>query len=109
MDYEFADVLAGRANARHNAEDVAALGGTSIAGGLCAHMWTTPDIYQWGSLIDVVPIGRGHLVLCQLQLVQQARTNPVAARLLGNLLKYVESLVKPGGEERLLSRCIDPV
>jgi hypothetical protein len=109
MDYDFADVFAGRASARNNADDILALGGTSLAGGLCAHMWTNPDVYQWGSLIDLVPIGRGHVILCQLSLVQQAKTNPVAARLLGNLLSLTASLVKPGGEERLLSRCIDPV
>lgn len=109
MDYEFADVLAGRANARNNPDDVLALGGTSIAAGLCAHMWTGPEVYQWGSLIDRIPIGRGNLILCQLQLVNEARVNPVAARLLSNLIRYTASLVKPGGEKRMLSRCIDPV
>ena len=109
MDYEFADVLAGRTNARHNPDDVLALGGTSIAGGLCAHMWTGPEVYQWGSLIDLVPVGRGHLVFCQLQLVHKAGENPMAARLLANLIRYTASLVKRGGEKRLLSRCIDPL
>ncbi len=109
VDYEFADVLAGRANPRNNPDDVLALGGTSLAGGLCAHMWTGPEVYNWGSLIDVIPIGRGHVVLCQFSLVHQARENPVAARLLANLVRYTASLIRPGGEKRLLSRCIDPV
>lgn len=109
MDYEFADVLAGRANARNNPDDVLAIGGKSIAGGLCAHMWTGPEVYQWGSLIDEIPIGRGKIILCQMQLVNEARGNPVAARLLANLIRYTAAQVKPGGDERLLSRCIDPV
>lgn len=109
MDFEFADALAGRANARNNPEDILALGGTSLSGGLCAHMWTGPEVYQWGSLVDQIPIGRGNVILCQFQLVNEARTNPVAARLLSNLIRYTASLVKPGGEARMLSRCIDPV
>ena len=109
MDYEFADTLAGRANASNNVDDVLAAGGKSLCGTLCAHMWTGPEVYQQGSLINVIPIGRGHLVLCQLTLVQQARSNAVAKRLLANLVRYTASLVTRGGEERMLSRCIDPV
>ncbi len=108
MDYEFADVLSGRAAARNNLADVQAAGGTSIAGGLCAHMWTGPEVYNAGSLLDVIPVGRGHLILCQFSLVQQAK-NPVARRMLSNIIKYAASLIKPGGDEKLLSRCIDPV
>jgi hypothetical protein len=107
MDYEFADVFSGRANPSANAEDVAAAGGTSLCGTLCAHMWTGPEIYQHGSFINVIPVGRGHLVFCQLTLAQQAATNPVAKRLLANLIRFTASLVKKGGEEKLLSRCID--
>ncbi|NIA21671.1 MAG: hypothetical protein GWP05_06840 [Anaerolineaceae bacterium] len=109
MDYEFADALAGRANPSNNTDDVLAAGGTTLAGSLCAHMWTGPEIYRQGSLIHVIRIGRGHLVTCQASLVQQARTNAVARRLLSNLVRYTASLVKCGGEQRMLSRCIDPV
>jgi hypothetical protein len=107
MDYEFADALSGRANASANADDVAAAGGTSICGSLCAHMWTGPEVYQHGSFINVLPVGRGHLVFCQLTLVEQAATNPVARRLLSNLIRFTALLVKKGGEEKMLSRCID--
>ncbi|MBN2582532.1 MAG: hypothetical protein JXL80_05645, partial [Planctomycetes bacterium] len=107
MDYEFADVLAGRANASTSADDVVAAGGKSFCGTLCAHMWTGPEVYQHGSLINVVPIGRGHLVFCQFNLVEQAATNAVARRMLANLIRYTASLVKTGGEKLMLSRCID--
>jgi len=107
MDYEFADVFSGRANPSANADDVAAAGGTSMCGTVCAHMWTGPEVYQHGSFINVVPVGRGHLVFCQLTLAQEAATHPVARRLLANLIRYTASLVKKGGEAKMLSRCID--
>lgn len=108
MDYEFADVLSGRAVARNNMDDLTAMGGTSLAGGFCANMWTGPEVYEAGSVLDVTPVGKGHLIICHFSL-QKALTNPVAKRLLSNIIRYAASLIKPGGGERLLSRCIDPV
>ncbi len=109
MDYEFADLISGRAGARNNAEDVRAAGGRTIAGSLWAHMWTTPDYYQWNSFIDDIPVGRGHVIICHFGLVKLARTNIVAKRLLANLIRYAASQIKPGGEEKLLRRCVDPL
>jgi hypothetical protein len=109
MDYEFADLIPGRAMARNNAEDVRAAGGRTIAGSLWANMWTRPDYYQWNSFIDDIPVGRGHVIICQFGLVKLARTNIVAKRLLANLIRYTASLIKPGGEETLLRRCVDPM
>jgi hypothetical protein len=62
---------------------------------------------MWGAALYTVPIGRGTVVVCHLKVLENLGGSPVADRLLVNLINYAASVIRPGGEERLLSRCID--
>jgi Glycosyl hydrolases family 2, sugar binding domain/Glycosyl hydrolases family 2, TIM barrel domain/Glycosyl hydrolases family 2 len=106
LSYEMSDL---RRGVQHVAEDVRAAGGRTIIGGIGANMWTQPDIYHWTGLLDEVPVGRGKVLLVQMDLLAHAKANPVARRLLRNLLAYARSSIKPGLEDRCIGRCIDPI
>ncbi|MGH2614579.1 MAG: glycoside hydrolase family 2 protein [Thermomicrobiales bacterium] len=58
----------------------------------------------WYSDIEAIQLGRGKLILCQYRLFDQADTNPLAARFLGNLLHLARARVatKQSEESRLL-------
>ena len=88
------------------ASDAIANGGRVIGGALNAHMWTQPDIYFWGSWLDVLPLGRGHILSCGLRLLDNDA--PIAESLLVNLINHAHDLIRPGGEAKLQAgRCID--
>ncbi|PTX95327.1 hypothetical protein DB345_13710 [Spartobacteria bacterium LR76] len=91
-----------------SAEDILAAGGEILAGAFSMNMWTRPADYFWGASLYRLPIGRGNLIVCHFNL-HDAQESPVATRLLHNLTRYARSLIKPGGEEYLMSRCIDPL
>jgi len=104
MDYEYLPVQSPHF---HNPYDVLANGGDVVSGTLFAHMWTGPDIYFWGSCLDVIPLGKGHIVTCTLKLLDNPA--PIARNLLANLVDFAHGLIVPGNEERLRAgRCIDP-
>ncbi len=68
-------------------------------------MWTRPDIYEWGSCLDIIPLGH---YTRQYKLLENATKHRIARNLLVNLVDDAANLIKPGGEERLwTSRCID--
>ncbi len=104
MDYEYQTV---QARHFHDPYDIYANGGDIVAGTLFAHMWTGPDIYYWGSCLDVIPLGDGHIISCTLRLLDNDA--PIARNLAANLVDYAQSLIRPGNEDRLWAgRCIDP-
>ena len=46
----------------------------------------------WYSDIEAIPFGSGKLVFCQYRLFDRAASNPLAGRLLGNLLRLARGL-----------------
>jgi hypothetical protein len=103
MDYEYLPV---DPQFYQNPDDVLANGGEIICGTLIAHMWTGPDVYFWGSCLDVIPLGKGHIVSCTLQLLNNK--SQIAGNLLANLVNFAGSLIRPGNEAKLRAgRCID--
>ncbi len=106
LEYEYSHLLPG---VRTNPEDVKAAGGTTIVGGIGAHMWTQPDEYQWSSMIDEIPVERGKIIMVQMPLVKRAAADPVARRILRNLVEYAHSQIKPGLDDRSVGRCMDPI
>jgi len=103
MDYEYLPVTP---RYFHNPYDVIANGGDVISGALSAHMWTRPDVYFWGSCLDVIPLGEGHIVTCTLKLLNN--DSQIARNLLTNLVNFAGSLIRPGNEDKLWAgRCID--
>jgi hypothetical protein len=49
----------------------------------------------WYSDIEVIPFGSGKLVFCQYRLFNRAASNPLAGRVLGNLLRLARTLATP--------------
>lgn len=92
-----------------SSEDILAGGGEILLGAFSMNMWTRPAVYYWGASLYRVPVGRGNVIICHLDLPGHAETSPVATRLLNNLARYASSLIQPGGEEYLVTRCIDPL
>jgi hypothetical protein len=93
----------------HVAEDIKALRGQTIIGGIGSNMWTKPDIYHWTGMLDEVPVGRGKVILVQLDLLANVKKNPAARRLLRNILAYARDSIRPGLEANCMGRCIDPI
>jgi hypothetical protein len=104
--YEYADIFP---SSFDRGEDVQAAGGEVISGGLSMHMWTRPADYSFCAGVYTVPIGRGQVVVCNMKVLDHVETSRTAGRLLANLVNYAASVIKPGGEAKLLSRCIDPL
>ncbi len=103
MDYEYLPV---QPQHFHNPYDVLANGGDIISGTLFAHMWTGPDVYFWGSCLDVIPLGAGHIITCTLKLLNNK--SQIAQKLMANLTTFAQSLIRPGNEEKLWAgRCLD--
>jgi hypothetical protein len=103
MDYEYLPV---QPDHFHDPYDVLANGGDVVSGTLWAHMWTGPDVYFWGSCLDVIPLGAGHIVTCTLRLLDNK--SHIARNLLANLVNFAGSLTRPCNEEKLWAgRCID--
>ncbi len=89
--------------------DVKAAGGEVIYGAFSMHMWTRPADYSWGAGLYTLPVGKGTIVISQMDLQDHLGKSAVADRLLVNLINYAASQIQAGGEEQLLSRCIDPI
>lgn len=106
VDYEFARLLRG---VRNVGDDVRAAGGRTIVGAIGAHMWTKPDEYQWTTFVDEISVGRGRVILANLMLLEHYRDDPVARRLLRNLVAYAHSAIVPGNEEAGIGRPMDPI
>lgn len=106
VGYEYAEVYPADFD---KADDVVAAGGNVIFGGFSSHMWTRPAEYLWPAALYTVPVGKGHVIVCNLNVLQNLGTNPTADVLLMNLANYAASIIKRGGEKKLFSRCIDPL
>jgi len=104
--YEYADVWP---DAFDSGEDVVAAGGQVISGGLSMHMWTRPADYSWCAGVYTVPIGRGKVIVCNMTVAGAVATSRTAQVLLANLTNVAADTIRPGGESKLLSRCIDPL
>jgi len=89
--------------------DVMAAGGEVFTGGLSQNMWTRPADFRWGVNFYRVPVGRGNVIVCNLKVIENLGDHRTAQLLMANTINYAASLIKPGGEEKLLSRCIDPL
>jgi len=105
-DYVYADVFM---DDFERGEDVLAAGGEVISGGLSAHMWTRPADYTWGAGIYTISVGRGEIIVCQMTVLDALDRSRTAQTLFVNLINYAAGRIKPGLEEQLLSRCIDPI
>ncbi len=108
MEYEYANVRS-RFGKEAKGEDILKAGGEIVSGNMDSHMWTRPACYFWKVSTAVVPIGKGHVILCYLNVLGHLGKDAVADRLFVNLINYAKTLIKKGGEEKLLSRCIDPL
>ena len=105
-EYEYSRLLPG---VYHEAVDVKKAGGRTVIGGIGANIWTRPDIYHWTSMLDEVPVGRGKVILVRLKLMDHVKTDPVARRLLANIIRYAAASIRPGLDDRSVGRSIDPV
>jgi hypothetical protein len=90
-------------------DDIVAAGGKVLFGGFSSHMWTRPAVYFWAAGLYTMPIGRGTAIVCNLKVLDRLGANPAADLLLTNLIDYAASIIRPGLEHKLLSRCIDPL
>ncbi len=91
-----------------SSEDVVAAGGTVISGCFTMNMWTRPAASGWGAALYTVPLGRGEIVVCQYRLLDKPGDSAARA-MFADLINYAASRIRPGGHEKLLSRCIDPL
>ena len=105
-DFVYADVHPDEVD---SAADIQASGGKVWYGSLGTLMWTRPSEYLWGAGLYEVPVGHGKVIVSHLKLLGGLEKSPVAQRILQNLIGYAKASIRPGGAERLLSRCIDPV
>jgi len=72
------------------------LGGTVLAGSLRnTQTRREPSAILWYSDIEAVCLGQGTLILCQYRAFGQARTNPLAARLVHNLIRLAQNYQQP--------------
>ena len=106
MEYEYANIHPGKYT---KGGDILKAGGQIISGNMDSHMWTRPACYFWKVSTAVVPVGKGHIILCNLKVLDKLGKDKVADKLFINLINYAQTLIKKGGEEKLLSRCIDPL
>ena len=106
VDYEYSRLLVGTG---HEGLEVKQVGGTSILGGIGAHMWTKPDKYLWASFVDELPLGRGKIISVHLDLLGNAGGDVAARRILRNLVAYATRSIRPGLEDRCVGRYMDPI
>ncbi|MEI6082668.1 MAG: sugar-binding domain-containing protein [Verrucomicrobiota bacterium] len=105
-DFVYADVEPDKFD---RGADVVAAGGEVLWGVFSMHRWTRPANYFWGAGLYLLPLGRGHIIVSQLRILNSVQESPVARRILVNLINYAGNVIRPGGEAKLLSRCIDPL
>jgi len=104
VGYEYADLYPDKWD---KGDDVIAAGGDVHMGGFWAHMWTRPAAYYWAAGLYTVPVERGHVIICNMNVLENLGANPVADTVLLNLVDYAASMIKRGGEKKLFARCID--
>ena len=68
-----------------------------------------PDEYVCNSLLDEIPVCRGKVILVQRMLLDHVDKDPVARRLLRNMIQYAHSAIKPGLDHRSVGRPMDPI
>jgi len=72
------------------------LGGDVLAGSLRnTQTRREPSAILWYSDIEAVCLGQGTLILCQYRAFGQARTNPLAARLVHNMIRLAQDYQHP--------------
>lgn len=106
VDYAYAEMFPGKWD---SGEDILNAGGEVLFGAFSMHMWTRPAAYFWGAGLYRIPIGRGNVIVCHLPVAGAMDKSPLGPHLINNLVDYANSLIKEGGEEHLLARCIDPL
>ena len=80
------------------------LGGRVFAGSFRNTQTRREDpVMIWYSDIEAIPFGRGNLLFCQYRLFERAGSNPLAGRLLGNLMRLARTLTA-GRESEVASR-----
>lgn len=105
MDFAWAELGASR---HDRADDVLALGGEVLAGGLSFNMWTRPAEFQHGASLYTLPVGRGTLVVCHHRAVAAREDgHPAGDLLLAGLFEFAKSRIKVSDTMPLLSRCVD--
>lgn len=90
-------------------DDIMALGGKVLYGGLSAHMWTRPAVFFHGAALYEIPLGEGTLIVCQLPLLDRFQECMASRRVLINLINYAGSKITNPIIDGLLSRSIDPL
>jgi len=90
-------------------DDIVALGGKVLYGGLSAHMWTRPATFFHGAALYEIPMGEGTLIICQLPLLERFNHCAASRRILLNLVNYAGSKINNPKAEWLMSRSIDPL
>ncbi|WP_162525175.1 glycoside hydrolase family 2 protein [Rariglobus hedericola] len=107
MDFSWAELIPGKYD---RVDDVDAAGGRVLAGALSFNMWTRPAAYFHGASVYSLPVGRGTLVVCHLQILPAlAAGRPEAEAVLASLAKFATGCIRKPDTKRLLSRCIDPL
>jgi hypothetical protein len=108
LDYPWAENLP----AKHDrVDDVIALGGEILAGGLSFNMWTRPADFDHGAAIYRLPVGQGSMIVCHHPLLagktDAGEWSPAGLLLLKGLIRYAQGLINVRDTTPLLSRCID--
>jgi len=106
MGYEYANIYPARFT---KAEDIKKAGGEVVAGSLSPHMWTRPAEYYWGAALSIIPLGKGHIIVPNFRIIDNLGKDKAADRLFANIVNYANKLIKKGGEEKMIYRCIDPL
>ena len=57
--------------------------------------YSGPGESWWGTDLAVVPKGKGQVVISQLRIVENLGKDPVADKLLQNLIRFCQQSVKP--------------
>ncbi|NLF32718.1 MAG: hypothetical protein GX591_17735 [Planctomycetes bacterium] len=104
--YVYADIIDGWVD---KGEDVVAAGGEVLSGGMQLHMWTRPADAAWGASVYTIPVGRGKVIISQLDLLEHVAASRTAQTVMNNLARYAASQIVPGLDRLLLSRCLDPI
>jgi hypothetical protein len=90
-------------------DHVEAAGGIIEVGAFSMHMWTRPAKYFWAAGLYRIPLGRGQIFISHLNLLGKTGNDPLARRVLRNLVAYASTMIAPGGSELLFRRCIDRI
>jgi hypothetical protein len=62
------------------------------------HYYGPGDVW-WGSDIAITPVGKGHCILSQFRLVDNLGTDPVADKILYNLIEFANDILVSKAEE----------